>query len=116
MLGVDMFDCVMPTRNARNGTLFTSRGKLVIKNSQHMDDERPVDENCSCYTCSHYSRAYLRHLYMANELLVYRLLSIHNIHYYTGFMEQIRSAIRSDSLEEFRDNFYKQREVDQSST
>jgi queuine tRNA-ribosyltransferase len=111
ILGVDMFDCVMPTRNARNGTLFTSRGKLVIKNSQYVDDKRPIDEKCDCYTCSNYSRAYLRHLYMANELLVYRLNSIHNIHYYTSFMEDIRHAIRDDRLEEFRDNFYKQRDL-----
>jgi queuine tRNA-ribosyltransferase len=110
ILGVDMFDCVMPTRNARNGTLFTSAGRLVIKNAQYIDDERPIDEGCDCYTCSHYSRAYLRHLYMANELLVYRLNSIHNIHYYTRFMDDIRNAIRNDRLEEFRENFYKQRE------
>jgi queuine tRNA-ribosyltransferase len=110
ILGVDMFDCVMPTRNARNGTLFTSAGRLVIKNAQYIDDERPIDEGCDCYTCSHYSRAYLRHLYMANELLVYRLNSIHNIHYYTRFMDDIRLAIMNDRLEEFRDNFYKQRE------
>jgi queuine tRNA-ribosyltransferase len=110
ILGVDMFDCVMPTRNARNGTLFTSAGRLVIKNAQYIDDERPIDEGCDCYTCSHYSRAYLRHLYMANELLVYRLNSIHNIHYYMRFMDDIRNAIRNDRLEEFRDNFYKQRE------
>ena len=109
ILGVDMFDCVMPTRNARNGNLFTSKGRLVIKNSQYADDERPIDEGCGCYTCSHYSRAYLRHLYMANELLVYRLNSIHNIHYYTSFMEDIRNAIRDDRLEEFREKFYKQR-------
>jgi len=111
ILGVDMFDCVMPTRNARNGTLFTSTGRLVIKNAQYIDDERPVDEGCDCYTCSHFSRAYLRHLYMANELLVYRLNSIHNIHYYTRFMDDIRKAIRDERLEEFRDNFYKRREA-----
>jgi len=111
-LGVDMFDCVMPTRNARNGTLFTSRGRLVIKNSQYIDDARPIDESCTCYTCSNYSRAYLRHLYMANELLVYRLNTIHNIHYYVRFMDEIRNAIREGRLEEFRNNFYKQRDAD----
>lgn len=109
MLGVDMFDCVMPTRNARNGTLFTSRGKLVIKNSQYVDDERPIEEGCRCYTCSHYSRAYLRHLYMANELLAYRLNSIHNVHYYTNFMADIRNAIRGDRIQKFREDFYKLR-------
>jgi queuine tRNA-ribosyltransferase len=112
MLGVDMFDCVMPTRNARNGTLFTSRGKLVIKNSQYVDDERPIEEGCKCYACAHYSRAYLRHLYMANELLAYRLNSIHNVHYYTSFMDDIRCAIMADRLEEFRKEFYKQRNGD----
>jgi queuine tRNA-ribosyltransferase len=106
VLGVDMFDCVMPTRNARNGTLFTSSGKLVIKNSQYVDDERPIEEGCGCYTCSHYSRAYLRHLYMANELLAYRLNSIHNVHYYTNLMEDIRSAIRDDRIQKFREDFY----------
>ena len=112
LLGVDMFDCVIPTRNARNGTLFTRSGRLVIKNAQYIDDKRPIDEGCDCYTCSHYSRAYLRHLYMANELLVYRLNSIHNIHYYMRFMEDIRTAIREDRIEEFRKDFYRQRESD----
>jgi queuine tRNA-ribosyltransferase len=111
MLGVDMFDCVMPTRNARNGTLFTGKGNLVIKNSSCTDDGRPIDEDCGCYTCSNYSRAYLRHLFMANELLAYRLNSIHNIYYYTHLMEDIRNAVRNGRLEEFRDNFYRQREV-----
>jgi queuine tRNA-ribosyltransferase len=110
MQGVDMFDCVMPTRNARNGMLFTSKGKLVIKNACHAEDDRPIDENCDCYTCLHYSRAYLRHLYIANELLVYRLNSIHNIHYYTHLMKAIQDAIRDDELENFKKDFYKQRE------
>jgi queuine tRNA-ribosyltransferase len=112
MLGVDMFDCVMPTRNARNGTLFTSTGKLVIKNSQYAEDERPVEAGCGCYTCAHYSRAYLRHLFMANELLAYRLNSIHNIYYYVNFMNDIRNAIRDNGLKEFRDAFYKMRNSD----
>lgn len=112
ILGVDMFDCVMPTRNARNGTLFTREGRIVIKNARYVDDERPIEEGCDCYTCAHYSRAYLRHLYMANELLVYRLNSIHNIRYYLRFMEEIRGAIRGDRLEEFRDEFYRQRQED----
>jgi queuine tRNA-ribosyltransferase len=111
LLGVDMFDCVMPTRNARNGMLFTHKGRLVIKNACYREDDRPIDEDCDCYTCSHYSRAYLRHLYMANELLVYRLNSIHNIYYYTHLMDGIRDAIRGDALEAFRENFYQQREV-----
>ena len=111
ILGVDMFDCVMPTRNARNGTLFTNSGKLVIKNACHMEDDRPIEEDCGCYTCTHYSRAYLRHLFMANELLAYRLNSIHNIYYYTHFMEDIRTAIMHNRLEDFQKDFYRQRNL-----
>ncbi len=106
MHGVDMFDCVMPTRNARNGTLFTNRGQMAIKNARYMDDHRPVDENCDCYTCSNYSRAYLRHLFMAKELLAYRLNTIHNLHYYTQLTTGIRRAIREDRLADYRHNFY----------
>lgn len=109
ILGVDMFDCVMPTRNARNGSLFTDRGRIVIKNSAYREDESPVDENCGCYTCANYSRAYLRHLFMANELLSYRLNSIHNIYYYIDFMKRIKNAIRDNKLLEFKDEFYKLR-------
>ena len=107
-LGLDMFDCVMPTRNARNGTLFTSRGKVTIKNALYAEDAGPVDEDCGCYTCSHYSRAYLRHLFMANELLAYRLNSIHNVYYYAHLMESIRNAIMDNRYEEFKDSFYSQ--------
>lgn len=106
LLGVDMLDCVLPTRNARNGTLFTSSGQLVIKNARHIDDAQPPDENCDCYTCSHYSRAYLRHLYMAKELLAYRLNTIHNLYYYSRLMDDIRRAIREGRLADYRDNFY----------
>ncbi len=114
MLGVDMFDCVMPTRNARNGTLFTKRGRLVIKNACYADDKRPVEEECGCYTCRNFSRAYLRHLFMARELLSYRLNSIHNIYYYTHFMQDIRDAIRNDNMLEFRDKFYQSIEKNQN--
>ncbi|MBI3090903.1 MAG: tRNA guanosine(34) transglycosylase Tgt [Candidatus Tectomicrobia bacterium] len=93
--GVDMFDCVMPTRNARNGWLFTSAGKLIIKHACYRDDARPPDETCACYTCRNFSRAYLRHLFMASELLAPRLLSIHNVYYYQQLMAMIREAIRS---------------------
>jgi len=106
LLGVDMFDCVMPTRNARNGTLFTSRGRLTIKNARFVDDGRPIEENCGCYTCSHYSRAYLRHLFMAKEILAYRLNTIHNLYYYTHLMAEIRRAIEEGSIEEYRKRFY----------
>jgi len=92
-LGLDMFDCVLPTRNARNGTLFTSSGKLSIKQAQHAGDGRPVDEQCGCYTCRHYSRAYLRHLYLAREILSSRLNTIHNLYYYMDLVAKIRKAI-----------------------
>ena len=111
--GVDMFDCVLPTRNARRGTLFTSQGKLAIKQARFRDDERPLDPACSCYTCRHYSRAYLRHLFLAGELLVYRLLTIHNLSFYLRFMERLRETIREGRLAEFRKAFYQQRKEDE---
>jgi queuine tRNA-ribosyltransferase len=92
-LGIDMFDCVLPTRNARNGTLFTSSGKLSIKQAQYAEDGRPVDEQCTCYTCRHYSRAYLRHLYLAREILSSRLNTIHNLYYYMDLVAKIRKVI-----------------------
>ncbi|GAB7082001.1 tRNA guanosine(34) transglycosylase Tgt [Megalodesulfovibrio paquesii] len=101
-LGVDMFDCVLPTRNARNGTLFTSFGKTNIKLSKYAEDSRPLDPACSCYACRTFSRAYLRHLYMARELLAYRLNTIHNIHYYLDLMRQARAAILEDRFDTFR--------------
>ncbi len=106
MLGVDMFDCVIPSRNARNGTLFTTRGKLTIKNARYMDDETPIDKDCRCYTCSNFSRAYLRHLFMAKELLAYRLNTIHNLHYYSHLMAEMRQAIIEDRLNDYRDHFH----------
>lgn len=104
--GVDMFDCVMPTRNARNGTLFTSKGRVVIKNAQYRADKRPLDENCNCYTCRNFSRAYLRHLYVSREILSYHLNTIHNLHYYLQLMAQIREAIERDQFAQFRKDFY----------
>ena len=104
--GVDMFDCVMPTRNARNGMLFTSRGRVVIKNSQYSNDPRPPDESCGCYTCRNYSRAYLRHLYMSREILAYHLNTIHNLYYFTGLMRSMRKAIENDTFLQFRNNFH----------
>lgn len=97
-LGVDMFDCVMPTRNARNGWLFTRQGKLIIKNARYARDPRPIDPDCRCYTCQHYSRAYLRHLFVADELLAPRLNTIHNLHYYRDVVQMIRDAIVTDQL------------------
>jgi len=93
--GVDMFDCVLPTRNARNGGLFSSAGRLNIKGASYARDERPVDPACSCYTCRHFSRAYLRHLYVADEILGLRLNTIHNLHYYSDLMHQARQAIEA---------------------
>jgi queuine tRNA-ribosyltransferase len=104
--GIDMFDCVLPTRNARNGALFTKHGPLAIKNACYAEDDRPVDEHCSCYTCTHFSRAYLRHLFMAKELLAYRLNTIHNLHYYMGFMTDVRQAIQEDRFTEFCEGFF----------
>lgn len=101
MLGIDLFDCVLPTRNARNGTLFTSGGKVSIKQAQYADDGKPIDETCLCYTCRHYSRAYLRHLYLANEILSSRLNTIHNLFYYMNWMKSIREAIRENRLADF---------------
>ena len=101
-LGIDLFDCVLPTRNARNGMLFTSTGKISIKQAQYAEDRRPLDETCLCYTCRHYSRAYLRHLYLANEILSSRLNTIHNLSYYIMFLTKLREAIREDRLVDFR--------------
>lgn len=95
--GVDLFDCVMPSRNARNGQAFTRLGKLVIRNAKHKCDQQPLDPECACPTCSYgYSRAYLRHLYMVNEILAHRLLTLHNIHYYQSLVAAAREAIEQD--------------------
>lgn len=109
-LGVDMFDCVMPTRNARNGMLFTSRGSVQIKNSRYAEDDQPIEAGCTCYTCQRFSRAYLRHLYMARELLAYRLNTIHNLHYYLNLMENMRRAIEERRFEAWRQDFYAMRQ------
>lgn len=105
-LGADMFDCVMPTRNARNGQLFTSSGTLNICNAQHRDAREPIEEGCACYTCRHYSRAYLRHLYQAKEILAHRLNTLHNLHFYMSLVKQMRMAIMEDTFEQFRRNFH----------
>ena len=96
--GIDLFDCVLPTRNARTGQLFTWRGPLSIKQARYAGDERPLDEGCSCYTCHRFSRAYLRHLYLAQELLAYRLNTLHNVNFYMTLMGEIRRAIRVGGL------------------
>ncbi|MEC8542379.1 MAG: tRNA guanosine(34) transglycosylase Tgt [SAR324 cluster bacterium] len=102
--GIDMFDCVMPTRNARNGNLFTSEGKVTIKQAKYREDERPLDPNCNCNTCQHYSRAYLRHLYQCNEILAMRLNTLHNLHFYLQLMRDSRDAILAGSFSAFRQN------------
>ena len=108
-LGADMFDCVMPTRNARNGQLFTERGTLNICNARFREDEEPVDPNCDCYTCRHYSLAYLRHLYTAREILAYRLNTIHNLHYYLDLVTGMRAAILAGTFDQFKNAFYSKR-------
>lgn len=107
--GADMFDCVMPSRNARNGKLFVSQGVVNIANAKYRYDTKPLDPECSCYTCRNYSRAYLRHLYKAKELLAYRLNTIHNIHYYMNLMKEMRKSIIDDRFENFRKEFYLRR-------
>lgn len=100
--GVDLFDCVLPTRHARTGQVFTSRGPLVVKHAAFARDGGPLDEQCPCYACRHVSRAYLRHLFLARELTVYRLLTLHNLTYYLGLMAEIRAAIRVGAFEALR--------------
>lgn len=109
MRGIDLFDCVIPTRNARNGMLFTSSGRIAIKNARHAADERPIQEGCGCYTCRRYSRAYLRHLYMAREILALRLNTIHNLYYYIHLMKGLREAINRDRLWDFRKQWREKR-------
>jgi queuine tRNA-ribosyltransferase len=103
--GIDMFDCVMPTRNARNGFLFTSQGKLVIKHARYARDERPLDPQCRCYTCRHFSRAYLRHLFIAGEVVAMRLNTLHNLEFYLSLMREARAAIECDAYEAFQNAF-----------
>ena len=103
--GVDMFDCVMPTRNARNGTVFTGEGRIVLKNSMHTNAARPIDEGCPCYTCRNFSRGYLRHLFNASEILGPVLATVHNLHYYCGLMREMRSAIERGEFSAWRVRF-----------
>ena len=109
--GVDLFDCVIPTRSARNGLLFTNHEKVVIKHARYRDDPLPVDRLCDCYTCRNYSRAYLRHLFMAKEILAMVLNTIHNVRFYMRLMERIREAIREDRYLEFKEKFLSSRRL-----
>ncbi len=104
--GIDMFDCVLPTRIARNGTAMTSEGKVVIKNAKYTRDFTPLDPNCECYCCKNYTRAYLRHLYKADEILSSRLMSTHNLHFLIHLMKEVRQAIMEDRLMDFRNTFF----------
>ena len=109
--GVDMFDCVMPTRNARNGHLFTTHGVVKIRNSQYKFDESPLDSDCDCYTCQNFSKAYLHHLNKCQEMLGAQLATIHNLRYYQRLMAAIRSAIETDTFDEFVSTFYQQQNL-----
>ena len=104
--GIDMFDCVMPTRNARNGTIFTQNGKVVLKNAVHKGDSAPIDEECGCYTCRNFSRAYLRHLFQAGEMLGPTLATYHSLYYYCDLMRQMRSAIEHGNFARWRTEFF----------
>lgn len=104
--GVDMFDCVLPTRNARNGQALTTKGPVTIRNAQYAKDMGPLDEHCACYTCRHYTRAYLRHLFKCNEMLYGRLCTLHNLHYYLKLVKGARQAIIEGRFEAYRRDYH----------
>lgn len=108
--GIDLFDCVIPTRNARTGTLFTSKGKIIIKNQKYAQDKRPLDESCTCYTCQSFSRAYLRHLFEREEIASAILNTIHNLHFYLDFFRKIRQAIQSNSYPQLKSSIISKKE------
>ncbi len=108
--GVDFYDCVLPTRNARNGTLFTSQGRISIKNKKYDQDPRPLDEECACYTCRHFSRSYLRHLHERSEISSAILNTIHNLYFYLDFFRKIRQAIQENSVQELRKRLHTNKE------
>ncbi|NLJ52463.1 MAG: tRNA guanosine(34) transglycosylase Tgt [Alcaligenaceae bacterium] len=107
--GVDMFDCVMPTRNARNGWLFTRFGDIKIRNARYKDDTKPLDPSCTCHSCQHFSRAYLNHLHRANEITGARLNTLHNLHFYLTLMKEMREALEQNRFEEWQEQFHKDR-------
>jgi queuine tRNA-ribosyltransferase len=109
--GADLFDCVMPTRNARNGVLFTNFGRLSIKQNRYREDQQPVDSACSCMVCQRFSRAYLRHLYQSNEILASVLNTLHNLYYYQQLMRRMREAIEAGTFAQFRAGFYRSRQA-----
>lgn len=114
--GIDMFDCVVPTRNARKGTVYTSEGKVNLNNSVHKEDSMPIEEGCSCESCQKYSRSYLRHLFKMGETLAGRAATIHNLHYYMNLMAGMRNAIMENKFKDFRKEFYQSRKVDSNIT
>jgi queuine tRNA-ribosyltransferase len=103
--GIDLFDCIVPTRYARTGTVYTSTGKLVIRNAPYVADYEPLDKECACYVCKTHSRAYIRHLFNVNEMAGIQLMTFHNIYWYNNFMKQIRAAISEDRFLDFRRDF-----------
>ncbi len=109
--GIDMFDCVLPTRNARNGWLFTRFGDIKIRNAQYRDDTKPLDETCACYTCANFSRAYLHHLQRVNEILGARLNTVHNLYFYLTLMQELRQAIEQHRLDDYAARFHEQRSM-----
>jgi queuine tRNA-ribosyltransferase len=109
--GVDMFDCVIPTRNGRTGTVFTSRGKLVVKNAEFKNDNEPIDAECGCYACRNFSRAYIRHLFNAGEILAPRLATMHNINFFVGVVSQMREALMEDRFSEWKRGFLEHYQV-----
>ncbi len=113
--GVDLFDCVLPTRNARNGQCFTAEGPVAIKRAQHARDPRPLEETCTCYTCRRFSRAYLRHLFVSDELLAYRLLTLHNLHFFLRLMAAMRAAIADGAFAAFPARFFQRYPVSSGS-
>ncbi len=112
--GLDLFDCVIPTRHGRTGWLFTSTGRVLIKQARYTQDSNPIDADCECPVCQRFSRAYLRHLFKSNEMLGVRLNTVHNLWYYGKFMAGLRQAIRQNRFEEYRKDFYQRREPDAS--
>lgn len=109
--GVDMFDCVMPTRNARNGWLFTRFGDIKMRNARYKDDPKPLDPSCSCHTCQNFSRAYLHHLHRANEITGARLNTLHNLHYYLNLMQEMRDALEENRFDQWQEQFHKDRAI-----
>jgi queuine tRNA-ribosyltransferase len=103
--GIDMFDCVMPTRNARNGSLYTSQGRINIKRAEYAEDDSPLDPECGCYTCQNFTKAYLRHLYVSKELLAYRLNSVHNLAFLISLARGAREAVREGRFTEYKARF-----------